>query len=231
MLLNIFRTIFDWSEVWALLIPLIVLIIFKPKGDWVAPIKWYLFTAFLLNSCIDFIWYVNKQGWFGVSDPKKNWWNNNIFYNLHSITRIFLFSWFFSIQGVGLKKIARIIPVVFLCGVIIFYLVKKDGFSYFDPAYESIFYICSYLLATEAGLLLFYCLWYTNKILREDKPMFSSSHPPFWVVGGLTVYTSVNFFIFLFYDYLNNKFYENFLLSTWDLHNSLFIILCTCIAI
>lgn len=134
MLLNIFRTIFDWSEVWALLIPLAVLLIYKPKGDWVPPIKWYLFIAFLLNLCIDFIWYVNKNEWLGVSNAKENWWNNNIFYNLHSITRLLFFSWFFSIQGVGLKKIARIIPVVFLCAVIIFFIIKKDGFSYYDPA-------------------------------------------------------------------------------------------------
>jgi hypothetical protein len=230
MLLSIFRTIFDWSEVWALLIPLTVLLIFNPNGDWVTPIKWYLLTAFLLNLCVDFIWYVNKEEWFGVSEAKKNWWNNNIFYNLHSFARLFFFSWFFSIQGVGLKKIARMVPVVFLSAVIIFFTIKKDGFNYNDPAEESIFYISSYLLATEAGLLLFYCLWYTNKIMREDKPAFSSSNPPFWVVGGLTIFTSVNFFVFLFYDFMN-VFDDEFLVSIWDLHNSLFIILCICIAI
>lgn len=95
---------------------------------------------------------------------------------------------------------------------------------------KSIFYISSYLLATEAGLLLFYCLWYTNKIMRDDKPAFSSSYPPYWVVGGLTIFTAVNFFIFLFYDYLN-KHYDQFLVSIWDAHNGLFIILCSCIAI
>ena len=231
MLLNIFRTIFDWSEVWALFIPLIILLVYKPKRGWVTPVKWYLITVLFLNICIDFIWYVNKHEWFGVSNAKKNEWNNNIFYNLNSIARLLFFSWFFSIQGLGLKKIARIIPVVFVCAVIIFYIIKKDGFNYFDPAYASIFYISSYLLATEAGLLLFYCLWYTNKILREDKPAFSSSNPPFWVVGGLTIYTSVNFFIFLFYDYLNTILYEDFLVDIWDVHNSLFIILCICIAI
>ena len=213
------RTIFDWSEVWALLIPLTILLVYKPKGRWVMPVKWYVFTALTLNIIIDFIWYSNKKEWFGLSEAEYNTWNNNIFYNLHSIARLLFFSWFFYLQGKGFRHITRIIPVIFLVGVIIF-------FSFWG----NVWYISSYLLATEAGFLLFYCLWYTNKMLRDDKPAFSSSHPPFWVVGGLTIYTAVNFFIFLFYDYLNDH-YEDFLLGTWDLHNSLFIILCICIAI
>jgi len=230
MLLNIFRTAFDWSEVWAPLIPLTFLIIYKPKSYWVAPIKWYVIIAFILNLGIDFIWYSNKMEWFGLSEKKDNTWNNNILYNLNSFARLLFFSWFFSIQGIGLKKIARIIPVVFLCAVIIFFSLKKDGFSYYDVNKKSIFYISSYLLATEAGLLLIYCLWYTNKIIREEKLASSSSYPIFWIVGGLTLYTSVSFFIFLFYDYLNAH-YDQFLVSTWDVHNLLLIILCSCISI
>jgi hypothetical protein len=230
MLLNIFRTVFDWSEVWALFIPLTILIVYKPKGNWVGPVKWYVIVAFLLNVGIDFIWYSNKMGWFGLSEKEHHTWNNNILYNLNSFARLLFFSWFFSIQGIGLKKIARIIPFVFLCAVIIFFSIKKDGFNYHDVHKKSIFYISSYLLATEAGLLLIYCLWYTNKIIREDKLASASSYPIFWIVGGLTLYTSVSFFIFLFYDYLNAH-YNQFLVSTWDVHNLLLIILCSCIAI
>jgi hypothetical protein len=221
------RTIFDWSEVWAPLIPLAFLIIYKPKSYWIAPIKWYVISAFILNLGIDFIWYSNKMGWFGLSEKEHHTWNNNILYNLNSFARLLFFSWFFSIQGIGLKKIARIIPVAFLCAVIIFFSLKKDGFSYHVKG--SVFYISSYLLATEAGLLLIYCLWYTNKIIREEKLASSSSYPIFWIVGGLTLYTSVSFFIFLFYDYLNAH-YNQFLVSTWDVHNLLLIILCSCIA-
>jgi hypothetical protein len=225
MLLNIFRTIFDWSEVWALLIPLASLIIFKPSNKWVRPVKWYLFTALLLNIIIDFIWYVNKieiHTDFIFSIDKKAQeiiWNNNICYNLNSIARLLFFSWFFATQGKAFRVITKIIPIVFLTGVILFFTFLK-----------SIFFVSSYLLATEAGLLLIYCLWYTNKIMREDKPSATTSYPQYWVAGGLTLYTSVNFFIFLFYDYLNAN-YDTFLVRTWDVHNFLFIILCICVAI
>jgi hypothetical protein len=141
-----------------------------------------------------------------------------------------LFSWFFSRQGKQFNKITRIIPFIFLSAVLIFFSLKENGFNYYDPAKKSIFYVSSYLLATEAGLLLIYCLWYTNKIMKEEKLASSSSYPIFWIVGGLTLYTSVNFFIFLFYDYLNAH-YKDFLVSTWDAHNLLLIILCSCIGI
>jgi hypothetical protein len=217
MIGRIFRIIFDWSEVWALIIPLAVLLIRKPKAKWVTPLKWYLIIALILTLCIDFFWYVNKYQLFDSKPGHR--WNNNKFYNLQSIIRLLFFSWFFALQGKGFRHITKIIPIVFLLGTIIFFAFWGD-FNY----------ISSYLLASEAGLLLFYCLWYTNKMLREDTPAFSSSHPLFWIVGGLTIFTSVNFFIFLFYDYLN-KHYTDFLVSTWDAHNSLFIILCICIAI
>ena len=225
MLLSIFRTIFDWSEVWALFMPLASLIIFKPANKWVKPIKWYLLTALILNIIIDIIWYVNKREIhtdFILHIDKEEGeiiWNNNICYNLHSIARLLFFSWFFATQGKGFQVITKIIPLFFITSTIIFFVFFK-----------SILFVSSYLLATEAGLLLIYCLWYTNKIMREDKPAATSSYSQYWIVGGLTLYTSVNFFIFLFFDYLNAQ-YKKFLVSTWDVHNSLFIILCICIAI
>jgi hypothetical protein len=75
-------------------------IIYKPKSYWLAPIKWYVIIAFILNLGIDFIWYSNKMEWFGLSEKKGNTWNNNILYNLNSFARLLFFSWFFSIQGI-----------------------------------------------------------------------------------------------------------------------------------
>ena len=177
MLVSIFRTIFDWSEVWALFIPLASLIIFKPSAKWVKPIKWYLVIAFILNVIIDFIWYVNKSEIHTDSilhiDKKAGEiiWNNNICYNLHSIARLLFFSWFFATQGKGFQTITKIIPLLFITSTIIFFVFFK-----------SILFVSSYLLATEAGLLLVYCLWYTNKIMREDKPAPASSFFLYWAL-------------------------------------------------
>jgi hypothetical protein len=225
MLLNIFRTIFDWSEVWALLIPLAILIIYKPKRKWITAVKWYLIVALLLGIVIDFYWYVNKNEWFEVRKIKKNYWDNNKFYNLQSISRLLFFSWFFALQGSYFKRITRVVPVLFLSFAIIL-------FVFFKP----FTLLSSHLMATEAGLLLVYCLLYTYKVITDDKPIFSTNHPPHWVVGGLTLYTAVNFFIFLFYNYLMNLSLQSakikvYVVGVWDVHNVLLIILCISIAI
>ena len=219
MLLNIFRTIFDWSEVWALLIPLAFLMIYKPKRKWIIAVKWYLIVALLLGIVIDFYWYVNKKEWFDVRKAKKNYWDNNKFYNIQSISRFLFFSWFFALQGSFFKRITRVLPILFLSYTIILFLFFKP-FSM----------ISSHLMATEAGLLLIYCLLYTYKVITDDKPSFYTNHPPLWVVGGLTLYTAVNFFIFLFYNYLTIH-SKKYAIGVWDVHNVLLIILCISIAI
>lgn len=217
MLLNIFRSIFDWSEVWALFIPLTYLLIYKPKNNWVTPVKGYLLIALILNIAIDFMWYVNKNDWF--NSRLGNRWNNNILYNIQSINRLLFFSWFFSTLGTRFKKITGILPGIFLLAALVYFTFFKTFLS-----------ISSYLMAMEAGFLLIYCLWFTYTLIKEDQPNTQVSHPSYWVVGGLTVYTTVSFFIFLFYNYLMDH-YKDYSISVWDIHNVLFIVLCICISI
>ncbi len=217
MLLNVFRSIFDWSEVWALFLPLAILFKYKPKKDWVKPVIIYLFIALVLNIVIDFMWYVNKNNWFDSRPGDR--WNNNILYNLQSVNRLFLFSWFFSTLGDHFKKITRLLPAIFLISSLIY-------FSFFN----SFLVISSYLMAMEAGFLLIYCLWFTYTLIKEDQLHSIISHNCYWVIGGLTIYTSVSFFIFLFYNYLMNH-YKEYSVSLWDIHNVLFMILCVSISI
>ncbi len=84
-----FQLILDWSEVWALFIPLTILLI-KPKQPFSSkPVIYYVLLAIILNICIDAIW---KQPSLKIKLPTNN---NNPIYNIHSIVRFFLFSWFF----------------------------------------------------------------------------------------------------------------------------------------
>jgi hypothetical protein len=58
--------------------------------------------------------------------------------------------------------------------------------------------------------------------------------PHFWVVVGLTLYTSVNFLIFLFYKYLISEEFTKewkFAIDIWNVHNLSYIVLMTFIAI
>src|SRR5688572_21278691 len=102
------QQILDWSEVWALLIPLTILLIFKPKASWVKPIIFYLLIALILGAALDLIWKRRRLGieewllenfsWGFERDPvtgnilldKKGGpvFKNTIFYNLLSVTRL-----------------------------------------------------------------------------------------------------------------------------------------------
>jgi hypothetical protein len=219
MMLSIFRRIFDWSEVWALLIPLTVLIICKPKPNWLKPVKWYLITALLLNVSLDLVWYVNKYNLFDSYPGHR--WNNNIFYNLNSMARLLYFAWFFNLlQQRFMHRIKAIIPYVFIIFLLINFIFFENLFPFGKMEVFS-----TRLLATESAFLLFYCLQYYIYLIVEEKTTKINWQPGFWIVLGLSIYVAVNFFIFLFYDYLS-KMYDRFAVNMWDVHNIVFILLC-----
>lgn len=219
----IIHKILDWSEVWALLIPLAILLWKKNKLKYLRPVRIYLFLSLIVNLIIDLVAY-NKKIW-GLT-PEDFWWNNNFLYNISSILRLLLFAWFFVLLGQHfMYRVKRIIPFAFLAFVLI-------NFIFFEPFipkgdYEA---FSSRLLATEAAFLLFYCLQYFIFIIIEDKAGSIYRRQGFWFVTGLCIYAAVNFFIFLFYDYLIRA-TINFATSIWDVHNISFIVFCLFIAV
>jgi hypothetical protein len=53
-------------------------------------------------------------------------------------------------------------------------------------------------MSGEAFFLLCFCMVYYLTILRSENPRFTN-RKDFWVVTGLAIFCSINFFIFLFY--------------------------------
>ncbi len=207
MVIQILNLILDWSEVWALLIPLTVLLYFPKQPHFYRPIIAYLCIALLINLCIDVIWK------FKYSLP-LNFRNNNLLYNLHSIIRFLLFSSFFiKLNQPFLNRLKIIIPIALL-------ILVALNFIYF----ESILFVSSRLFTFEAAALLFFCLQYFLFILQTDTTSVKGQ-PGFWVVMGLSIYVAASFFIFLFYQTLANN-YRNLAFIVWDIHNVFYIILC-----
>ena len=224
---KLLKEILDWSEVWALLIPLAILIWKRNRTPYLKPVRIFLLVAFILNAFIDFI--SNLKGPLGITSDNFLF-NNNVFYNISSVARLFLFAWFFILLHQRfLHRVKKIIPFIFLA----FILVNFIFFENFVPQGDKEIF-SSRLLATEAGLLLFYCLQYFIYIIVEDKTVKLGQQPGFWVVTGLSLYVAVNFFIFLFYATLSKDASPtqlNFVLKLWNVHNIVFIIFCIFIAI
>jgi hypothetical protein len=215
-----YKQITDWSEVWALLIPLFFLLKQRNKGAYLKPVRIYVVAALVINICAITIQKFKEQWGFQLGDF---FYSNNFLYNIHSITRLLLFSWFFILLNQRfMHRIKAIIPFGFIAFVIINFAFLENFLNRYN--------LSSRLLATEAALLLFYCLQYYIFLILEDKGTPFKKQPGIWVVIGLTFYVAASFFIFLFYDYLavHDK---DFAINVWDVHNVFFISLCICIAI
>lgn len=214
------REFFDWSEVWAPLIPLAILVTGKRKyAGYLKPVITYIVITFLLFLLANIMWKYQKE-WH-----LPTWMHsNNFLYNTHSVIQFFLFGIFF----MRLKQpYADILKKLIFPAFVLFTIIN---FSF----YENFFYfnsISSHLHSVGVGLLLVFCLLYFLYLLQDDRVLVIQKQNGFWIVSSLTIYVTVNFFIFLFYSTLiidenNNHFAENI----WDVHNATFIILCICIA-
>ena len=215
------QQVLDGSEVWALLIPIFFILRQKQKVTYLKPVQLYVWIALILNIAIVLI--SKRNQWFGLPEyPQPAWLgSNNFIYNIHSVARFLLFSWFFILLNqTFFYKIKKSLPVLFvLCGLV--------NFIFF----ENFFYYWSFsgrLISIEATLLLFYCLLYYMHMLRDEESSFRKS-PSFWVVTGLSIYVVVNIPIFLFYMALLKQF-EDFTIGIWDIHNLSYILFCIFIA-
>jgi len=204
----------DWSEVWATLIPLLVLCLRPKQPTTLNPIRIYVLLAFILNLVIDLI--------AAFKNDFPSWpQSNNPYYNLQSVVRFICFSiYFIKLPQASFHSLRKLLPIVSL----IFFVVNF-GFieNFLEPQHLS-----GNLLAAEAYLLLIYCMQYYLSALREDSVELPGD-PNFWVVTGLCVYLVVNFFVFLFYVPMirvDLKLAENI----WNIHNLAYIIFCTLLA-
>ena len=207
---TVFISILDWSEVWALLIPLFVLMMRRKQPPYMKPVIFYLWLALLLNLICDILSKYNDA-------HRGNEISNNPFYNIHSIVRFVCFSYFFILlQQKFFKTFNKFIPVIY-------FLFVAINFSYS----ENFFYknnISGSLLSMEAFLLLIYCmLYYLSQLKSEAEGITGTKN--FWVVTGLAVYVAANFFVFLFYVPMIT---ENPTLANnmWNVHNVAYILLC-----
>jgi len=212
---KILSFLLDWSEVWAPLIPLFILFLYRNQPKILKPVTIYIGLAWVLNLMIDFIWVFKKYlpPWLQ---------SNNPIYNIQSLVRFICFSLFFSgLPQNFFKPLRLILPFIFFSFFILNFGLWEN---FFNPLHLS-----GNLLSAESYLLLIYCMLYYLAELRDDHEELING-PKFWVVTGLSLYVVVSFFVFLFYVPMNSL---NGDLSDamWNFHNIAFIIFCLFLAI
>lgn len=209
-IINIIR---DWSEVWALLIPLTIILLPGKKEKITQPIIIYVFVGLILSliSTTMFVFHQQMPAFLK---------NNNIIYNIHSFIRVLLFSWYifqfrFHRRG-SIKKIILLFYLVFVFINFIFW--------------ESPLLFSSSHFIAESIVLLICCISFFFNTIQDDSDMNWLKHPAFLVCAGLSLYEAVNFFTFLFFNMLSQKNLE-FLKIAWTIHNITFVILCIMLAL
>lgn len=207
---NILLKVLDWSEIWALLIPLAVLQ-FRQQDKQMKPVILYVWLGFLVNIVIDTIMAIN------IYFLPNDYLSNNPFYNLHSVIRFACFSYYLvRLQPDSFRRTKKFLALVSVLFLVVNFVFFEDFFDYN--------YLSGNLLATEAYLLLVYCMLYYLTELRNDQDgIFDTPH--FWIVTGLGIYVVVNFFVFLFYLPMISKDIR-LAVDIWNVHNLAFIIFC-----
>ncbi len=210
------KLFFDWSEAWAPLIPLFVLMKNRHQPGFLRPVIVYILLAFPINLFGDIIGDF-KQHFLNVY-----WLQKNVYlYNIHSIIRFVCFTYFFiNLKQEYYKLVKKIIPFIYLA-FLIFDLSAPENFFGTKS-------IASNLFTEEAFLLLVYCLlYYLSKLKNEKDAMMSSAD--FYIATGLSIFVVTNFFVFLFYDAMLK---ENWQVADnmWSVHNVAYILFCLFIA-
>ncbi len=208
--MNIFRTMLDWSEAWAPLIPLTYLVFNRQQPRFLRPVIIYLVLAFCINLAGDIISDYRKFLPFRIE-------SNNPLYNIHSLVRLVCFYFFFLALGqTDFKRFRYLLTGLCVLIIGVNFIFNED---FFNPDHLS-----GNLLAAEAYLLLIYCLlYYLSKLRADYGNVFQGAD--FWVVTGLSIYVVINFFVFLFYVPMIT-YDPDIAERIWDFHNIAYIILC-----
>lgn len=211
---SILMTILDWSEVWALIIPLSVFLFRRQQHPSLKPIIVYVWIGFLINAVIDVLMIINMYF-------TNDFISNNFLYNIHSLVRFACFSFYFiRLQPGSFARVKKTLAIASALFLLINFGFIENFFNY--DSFSGNF------LALEAYLLLVYCmLYYLTELKSDDDNLFHSPH--FWIVTGLCIYVVINFFVFLFYLPMLNV-DQDLAVRFWNVHNIAFIIFCLLIA-
>lgn len=200
----------DWSEIWALMIPLGVLLARKQQLASLKPVILYIWLGFFINLAIDTIMAINEN------IPNANL-SNNPLYNIHSVVRFICFSiYFIKLSQSSFTKFKKILVGAFVIFLLVNFIFFENFFNHYS--------LSGNLMAAEAYLLLVFCmLYYLSELKDDNKNLFNG--PDFWVVTGLSIYVVTNFFVFLFYLPMIDI-DEVLAINIWNVHNIAFIIFC-----
>jgi len=217
--MNIFEFLRDWSEVWPLLIPLIIFLIWRPTGKSIGALVWYVFLAFVVN-----FWAIFILEYYNLLPEWTYRKGNNLFYNLHSFIMVIFFGWYLvTVRSYKYK--------IFLKALLGFYVILViANFAFFEPFHR----LSTRHFTVGSIILLLLCLFYFFSSIMEESKNNWVNHPSFIIVSAIFLYQAVTFFIFLFIYPLYDKSYNidlSFAYLMMRVYQVIFIVFCIMLGI
>ncbi|MEQ1675405.1 MAG: hypothetical protein ABL876_01815, partial [Chitinophagaceae bacterium] len=170
------KTILAWSEVWGILIPLTILILYKVKDRELKPVVLYVWIAVFLNIAgriFAELWKAKL-----LHNMPSFLQNNLLFYNLHSVARVLLFTWF--ITNTKLLQPFRLLRII----IPVYALLVLINFIFFEPVST----FSTRLYAVESILLLVLCISFFLYSIKDESDTIWMDHPAFIVATGVSLY-------------------------------------------
>lgn len=215
-MLKILEEISTWGEIAGILIPLFIIIIYKPKDGENRPLVLYVITAFILNLIIVAI--AKNEGRYSFIPA-----SNLLFYNIHSVVKVFFFGWYLSaFHSLKSSRLIKILVPAFMLFAIINFIFWQpiDAFSV-------------RIANIEAILLLLFCSSFFISTIIDNSDTIWMNRPVFMVCASINFYAALNFFVFLFFNHLNieNEQENNLLTILLIIFAFSYMILCVILAI
>jgi hypothetical protein len=187
-MVKILEEISTWGEIVGIIIPLIIIIIYKPKDGENRPLVLYVITAFMLNLIIVAI--AKNEGRYSFIPA-----SNLLFYNIHSVVKVFFFGWYLSaFRSLKSSRLIKVLIPAFILFAIINFTVWQpiDAFSV-------------RIANIEAILLLLFCSSFFISTIIDNSDTIWMNRPVFMVCASINFYAALNFFVFLFFNHLNKE--------------------------
>ncbi|MBL7746809.1 MAG: hypothetical protein JNM19_05240 [Chitinophagaceae bacterium] len=198
----------EWAEVWSLLIPLAILIAYRPTHKLVRPVRIYLFVALFLNLAA-----IVLYAFHSYMPPFLD--NNNIYYNLHSVARVLFFGWFI----ISIRPQKSMTP--YKIGLVLYLGLILLNFVFL----ESPLYISSRLHAAEGLILIVLCSSFFLYTMQDESDTNWVKHSSFFVCVGIGLYEVTTLFIYLFFYQLSSA-HKEFGEVTMTIRKMCFVLLC-----
>src|SRR5436190_14977296 len=178
---EILRQLNRWVDVWPLLLPLLVYLVYRVKEKSITPLIIYV----IITLPVSLLASIMALYHYKMPDYLQN---NNILMNFQSFARTVLFGWY-------ILKLRQVRQYPFTKFLFYSYIVLVPvNFIFFEtPLFSSV-----RLYSAESIILFILCItFFLNSILDEEENI-TLRHPAFLICTGISIYEAFSFLANLF---------------------------------